>query len=365
MGLKDRGHSIDVITTHHSSNYEKLEMDGVIVHRLPVKYQNKFGFLRRIKSFLSFNRKAVDLISQLPKPDLLYCISTPLTCGLIGMRIKKTLSIPFIFEVGDLWPEAPIQMGVIRSKILKSRLFKLEKNIYEEASGIVALSEDINESISERCQNSNIITIPNMADTDFFSTSKKSERSDELMPGFKFVIGCIGAIGKANHLDYLLETARHFNNEQIDVAFIIMGEGSEKERLRMMGSDLPNVKFLPFSDRNVVKEVLESIDAVYISFKSLSILETGSPNKYFDALAAGKMVITNFGGWIGMEIEKSNCGFTYSPENPSELAEKLAPFISSSHLLDEVSERARALGMKYKKEDLIDKLEDWLTTNSK
>ena len=77
------------------------------------------------------------------------------------------------------------------------------------------------------------------------------------------------------------------------------------------------------------------------------------------------MVITNFGGWIGMEIEKSNCGFTYSPENPSELAEKLAPFISSSHLLDEVSERARALGMKYKKEDLIDKLEDWLTTNSK
>ena len=51
-------------------------------------------------------------------------------------------------------------------------------------------------------------------------------------------------------------------------------------------------------------------DATFICYKPVPILETGSPNKYFDGLARGKLILVNFGGWIKEEIEAKRCGVT-------------------------------------------------------
>ena len=48
-------------------------------------------------------------------PDVVFATSPPLTIGLAGIAAARRWRVPLVFEVRDLWPEAPIQMGALRS----------------------------------------------------------------------------------------------------------------------------------------------------------------------------------------------------------------------------------------------------------
>jgi hypothetical protein len=126
-GLAEAGMQIEVITGGNIKSYDQRWIDGIKVHYLPVDYDQKFGFLKRVWAFLEFVRKAKNLIPKLGRADLLYVTSTPLTTGLIGLWAKKKLAIPYIFEVRDIWPEAPIQVGAIKNPWLIRALKSLEK----------------------------------------------------------------------------------------------------------------------------------------------------------------------------------------------------------------------------------------------
>jgi glycosyltransferase involved in cell wall biosynthesis len=88
-------------------------------------------------------------------------------------------------------------------------------------------------------------------------------------------------------------------------------------------------------------------------------LETGSPNKYFDALAAGKLVIINFGGWIRDEIEKEQCGFYVNATCPEDFVRKIEPFVNNSDLLKRYQQGARTLAeRKYSRRVLAERFWD-------
>src|SRR6185437_816300 len=107
-------------------------------------------------------------------------------------------------------------------------------------------------------------------------------------------------------------------------------------------------------NREEIKELLNITDAVYSSFDSKPILETTSPNKFFDALAAGKLCIVNNKGWVKELIEQEQCGFYANPQNPGELLKKIAPFISNPVRLKEYQQNARKLAEKsFSKEVLL------------
>ena len=70
---------------------------------------------------------------------------------------------------------------------------------------------------------------------------------------------------------------------------------------------------------------------------------TWSPNKMFDALAAGKPVLINVGGWLGETIEKNKCGRSLDPHRPAALADALAELAGAPALCAEMGRNARAL----------------------
>ena len=113
-GLKSNGQQVEIITAHNQNATEVKQIDGITVHYLPVYYDNRLGFLRRIVAFFRFARLPYKKALEIPGIDLCYAISTPLSVGWIARKLKQVKGIPYIFEVGDLWPEAPIQMGVVK-----------------------------------------------------------------------------------------------------------------------------------------------------------------------------------------------------------------------------------------------------------
>jgi glycosyltransferase involved in cell wall biosynthesis len=344
--LVERNIETVVITGSSEIAYLKENYEGIEVHYLPIAYDNAFGFLARSISFLKYVKQSISTARKISNIDFCYAISVPLTVGLAAIWLKRRIRLPYIFEVGDLWPDAPVQMGFVKNYFLVSFLYQLEKFIYREAKSIVALSEPIKEAIEKKISGKKIHVISNMADCDFYKPEVKSILIEEKynVKG-KFVISYIGTIGVANGLDYFLECANASRKAELPIHFILCGDGAMLPHLKASSErlNLKNISFPGFVDRAKVKEVMNITDATFVCYKNTPILETGSPNKYFDGLASGKMIIVNFGGWIKEEIEKVNCGIYLNPKQPSDFVKNIQPFIDYKDKVIQHQRAARTL----------------------
>lgn len=356
--LKDSGVSVFVITAHNQKKYLKQNIEGIEVHYLPVPYDNRFGFFARSRAFLQFVWGAIKLSSQFKDVDYCYAISVPLTVGLAALWIKRKHKMPYFFEVGDLWPDAPVQMGFVKNLFFQSLLYKLEKSIYKSAEAVVALSPSIESAVEKKMPGKKVYLLPNMADCDYFNSEEKQTVLEEKynVKG-KFVISYIGAVGLANGLDYLLECANASRKAELPIHFFICGDGALVDRLKGNAKQLglSNLTFINFTNREGVRELLNVTDAAFIFYKSIPILETGSPNKFFDGLAAGKLILINFGGWIRQEIEENNCGVYLNPQQPTDFVRKIRPFLSDKSLLHAYQQSSRQLAEKKYSRELLSK----------
>jgi glycosyltransferase involved in cell wall biosynthesis len=357
-----KGHDVIVISGYNGKEFKKENIEGINVHYLPIPYQNKFGFAARSGAFLRYVLGVIKRGSELKDVDTCYTISVPLTTGIAALWIKFRYKISFIFEVGDLWPDAPIEMGVIKNPIFKALLFRLEKYIYQESKFIVALSPAIKKVIENKIAGKRIHLITNMADTDFFKPQQKDVVLEKKFNvENKFVVAYIGALGVANGLNYFLECARASQKADLPIEFILCGEGGMKDNLKRSAGilKLHNLSFIDFKNRDGVQEVMNVTDAAFICYKPLPILETGSPNKYFDALSAGKLIVINFGGWIKEEIEKNMCGVYIDSKHPTDFIKKIMPFLEDIQLLNEYQSNSRLLAERcYSRKALGEKFAD-------
>lgn len=358
-----------VITSHNEKRYRMEKLEEIEVHYLPVHYENSFGFYRRIISFLKFSFQAVSLARSFKDIIICYAISVPLTVGLAAIMIKTLYKVPFIFEVGDLWPDVPVKMGIIKNKFLKKVLYRLEKNIYSRAEAIVALSIPIKELILEKVPDKRVLVIENMADTGFFYPhNKNADTISRFGTPNRFVVSYLGAVGFANGLEYFLACADESRKAGLEVRFILCGEGAKWKELKVKAENLglENLSFMPFQNRAGVKEIMDISDACFICYRAEKILETGSPNKYFDGLAAGKLIIINFGGWIRQEIEDEQCGLFMDPSHADMFPEKILPFVQDNALLKKFQQRARSLAeRKYSRIQLAEKISHLIISEGK
>jgi glycosyltransferase involved in cell wall biosynthesis len=348
--LAKAGHEVELITSHNKNIYEEKMINGFRVHYLPVPYKNNFGSFKRILSFIRFSRLAYRKAKEFKDADLCYASSTPLTVGLTALNLKAKLGLPFYFEVRDLWPEAPIQMGAIRNYFVKRYLYNLEKRIYQQAEKIIALSPGIREGVLKIVPAKDVVMIPNMSDCDFF---KMEEKSDTLLAKYgiakdRFVISYTGSLGKANKVEFFLDIAEATAKNHLPVVFLIAGEGSQAEALKAKANikQQNNVIFIGSGGKKFVREILTISDATYTSFDTKAILETNSPNKFFDSLAAGKLTIVNTKGWLKELLENNESGFYADPLNPSDFLKRLIPFLEDKNLLRRYQKNARNLAEK-------------------
>lgn len=349
-GMAEAGMEVEMITAHNQKYYDLRIIDRVKVHYLPVPYDNSFGFFKRTLAFFRFVSKAKMLIEKLQRPDLLYITSTPLTTGLIGLWAKKRFAVPYVFEVRDLWPEAPIQVGAVRNKLTQKALFHLEEQIYLHALKIVALSPGIKNYIRTKCPRVEIFLIPNFCDIQFFSPLKKEPPNlDKLGLKKCFTITYTGAMGKVNALQEFLYLAKEAQHQSKDWQFVLMGKGVKEEELKILSENLVlrNVKFLPFGNKHQVRDLLAASDVAYISFDHFPVLRTNSPNKFFDALAMGLAIVVNQKGWIYNLVKEHQLGFYSNPESPTKTTHLLESLAANPHALTIARNNARKLATQH------------------
>lgn len=369
--LVKRGHHVTVITGNSESKHEpgRFDRDGIDVIYVKNLYNNSQTKIQKVWSFIKFIFQSIVVAAKEKDVDLVYATSTPLTIGAVALALRAIKGWRYVFEVRDLWPEFPIQVGAVTNPILIWLLGKFEKRIYKRSEHVVALSPGMQEGvIMAGTPIEKTSMIPNMSKPDIFYPH---EVNMDIVKQFgidltKFNVIHFGMLAVANGLDYIIKAAIELKKRgDSSIQFLFMGEGAMQPMLEEMVKEngLNNVRFLGNYKVGVVAEVTNCCNASITSFKNLPILATNSPNKLFDSLSAGKPIIVNSAGWTKDMVEKDNCGFFVDPEKPEMLADKLLEVKDNKTLLEEWGKNARRLSVEvYDKAKLSAQVADVLET---
>ena len=356
--LIKNGHQVTMVTTNkrQKEGVKTYDADGIKVVSYGVLYNQSMGIKDRLKSFTDFMVKSTRYALKHSKEyDVVFATSTPLTVGVPALFAKWFKKKKYIFEVRDLWPEVPIQMGAFKNPLIIKFTRWFEKTIYKNAEHVIALSPGMQDGVVKYIPKEKTSMIPNMSKKDEFWPREKNYELMEQIGLKKDYLKVIhfGSLGEGNGIDTVIESAALLQNHRVQFLFLggVLKKPQEK-RIKELG--ITNILLHTFTPMKVTSEIVNLCDISLVSFKDLPILYTNSPNKLFDSLSAGKPIIVNSAGWTKDLVEQNNCGFYCNPNNPQELADKLIALVDKQKELEKMGQNSRKLAEdKYDKSILV------------
>jgi glycosyltransferase involved in cell wall biosynthesis len=283
-----------------------------------------------------------------------YATSPPLTIALPALLAATWHRAPLVFEVRDLWPEAPIQMGALPNPLARRVARALERFVYRRSARVIALSPGIRDGvIAAGVPPDRVSLVPNASDLELFSpTLDRAGERRRLGLGDGFVCSYFGTMGEANDLSQVVRAAPMAE----DVTFVLLGDGKHREGLRQEAERLGamNVVFLdPAPDKAAVARLAAASDACLTIFKDVPVLATNSPNKLFDTFAAGRPAIVNTDGWLRSLVEDNDAGVFVRPNDPADLAERVAELRDDPERVERYGRNARQLAEREFDRDML------------
>ncbi|MDP6635094.1 MAG: glycosyltransferase family 4 protein [Phycisphaerae bacterium] len=319
---------------------------GLPVIVLHVPYDQRMGYARRIAAFLKFMMLACRVVLGGPRWDLIYASSTPLTVGIPALAGKLFRSIPYFFEVRDLWPDIPVALGVIKDGVLARGLRIAELLIYRHARVIVAANGDMARMIRRKTHNRKpIVAVPNACDIDLFDPDRRDGEFRRLH-GLEDKIVCIhaGPFGRVNHLECVLDAAELLGDSET-LSFVLIGEGREKLRIQAQVAErgLSNVLILDAIPKQELTAVLADCDIGLVTVIPVAELEWNCSNKFCDYLSSGLPVVLNYRGWHERLLFDHECGLSAGQGDTEAFARAIGRLAGDADLRAGYARRARGL----------------------
>jgi glycosyltransferase involved in cell wall biosynthesis len=355
--LVQHGHEVTMVCGSYRGGHTGLDgpyiggrrcgrVDGIDVIELELPYGNTDGFVRRSITFLRFALQTVGIALREPC-DLIFATTTPLTVAIPSVVAKWVRRKPFVFEVRDLWPELPRAMGVIRNPLILGGMRALEWIGYKTADRHIALAPGIKRGIAaDGIASESIALIPNGCDVQVFARPTGPWRPAGLRSTDLLAVYA-GTHGPANGLNALVDVAVELERRgRRDIFIVLVGEGATKERLkhRVARLRLAQLLFLDAVSKLDIVNVLHGADVGIQCLANVPAFYEGtSPNKFFDYLAAGLPVITNYPGWVASLIDEHNCGLVVPPGNAAAFADALEQLADNRAALASKARQARHL----------------------
>tara|TARA_B110000046_G_scaffold177828_1_gene205102 strand:- start:3366 stop:4565 length:1200 start_codon:yes stop_codon:yes gene_type:complete len=348
-----KGHEVTVVTSIYSKSdlkatkfIENQIFEGIKVKVLNIKIDNKQPIIKRIFSFISYSIISSWYAFTL-KADIAIASSGPITVGIPGLISKIFTKKKLVYEVRDLWPEVPIEVGVIKNVFLKKAAYFFEKKLYENASLVVGLSPGIRDHIINNFNHKNVISVTNSANLNLFG--EKIYFDDNILNENDFYGIYTGNIGEINNSFWLVDAARNLKNKNIDnIKIVLIGDGQLKPEIISIIKKEKLINLIHF-DLMPKERLVPFIQNANVSFVPLSpnpILDTSSPNKFFESLAAGVPVIQTTKGWIMDYIEINNVGFNLDGNDSESLSELLITLKNNPKILDKMKQNSKKCAIR-------------------
>ncbi len=362
----ERGHRVTVVTGVHDRSDLRPDraawagvVDGIDVRALNLRFSNRDGFARRVATSLLLAGFGAWQAAR-PGYDVAVVSCGPVTLGCAGLAARWLRGRPVVLEVRDLFSEGLEQLGVVTSRPALAAVRRFETLCYRRADAVVALSDTMAEWLRERRGVREVAVVPNAADLALFGRGRPRPPA---MAGDTANFVYCGTLGRANDCGQILRAAGHLKARGRDgVRFYLIGDGAERARLEAEAAraGLDRVHFLPPMPKEELAGWVAAATAAVLVLRPVPVFDTVSPNKLFDALAAGVPVVQTTQGWIRRLLAEHDCGVTVDPGRPEGLAEAVAGLADDPSRRDRMAGNARRAARRFETRLLADRMLDVL-----
>jgi len=322
---------------------QPYEVNGVAYHRLkgPSAADTPFP------TYMEQASRSIGAFLEESRPSAVVAASNYMN-ALPALIAARRAGLPFIYSMRGLWEytaaaKTPGWEATERFALQRD----LETLVATEADRVLALSEGLRREMIERGVDPNKIRLaPNCVDASAFSPVPKDQRlAHRLGLGDRYVLGFLGSLEHYEGLDDLLEATAQLVKEGLNLAVLIVGEGSASGHLR------EEVRRLELGDRVVqigrippglVAEHYSVVDAAVFPRLPLPVCEIVSPLKPLEAMAMAKPVIGSSVGALAEMIDDCRTGLLFQKGEVRALADAIRRLALDPELGKRLGTTARA-----------------------
>lgn len=345
------GHRVRILAASHShvrsqspslKGADQLDetIDGIEYtwFATPSYQGNGVARLRNIAAFVFRLFRESKKIVRVSAPDVVIASSTYPLDIFPARHIATLAGARLFFELHDLWPLSPMELGGYPRWHPFIVLMQIAENYTcRHADAIISMLPKVASHLQAHGMAPHKLHIvPNGADPDEWNAAFKvlppllGACLTHLRSSGHFIVGYAGSHGVANALSYLLDAARLLR--RYPIAFVMIGNGTEKKILQERATTigLTNVHFFDAVAKSCVPAFLQEIDLAYIGWHRQPLYRFGiAPNKLIDYMMSGRPVLhaVNAGNDL---VAEANCGLTVAPESPRAVAEGIIRLMALS-----------------------------------
>lgn len=301
-------------------------IDGVDYHWYPTPAyaSNGLGRVRNIAAFLWRTAMDAHRIVREFQPDAVIASSTYPMDIWVARRLARLANARLVFEVHDLWPLSPIELGGMSPRHPFIRVCQAaEDAAYRDADVVVSMLPNVASHMSAHGLDlRRLHVVPNGISPDEWNNATRAPLRQDIESQFRdwraqgrVIVGYAGSHGIPNALEVLIGSAEALRSDRF--GFILVGDGMEKAALqdRVRQARLDNVQFFDPVPKMQVPALLENFDIAYIGWHRLPIYRFGiAPNKLLDYMMAGRAVLHSVEAGND-PVADAGCGLTVPPES--------------------------------------------------
>lgn len=244
-------------------------------------------------------------------------------------RIARLAGARLLFEVHDLWPLSPMELGgYSRWHPFIMLLQAAENYACRHADAVVSILPKVREHLEAHGMAPHKLhVVPNGTDpAEWLAAIEELPPAlDHALSGLRgagrFVVGYAGTHGVANALDTLLDAASLLRAQP--VSFVLVGGGPDKRGLQQRAAalGLEHVHFFEPVAKRQVPALLARFDLAYIGWQRQPLYRFGiAPNKLIDYMMAARPVLHAVEAGND-PVADAGCGLTVAPEDPRAIAD--------------------------------------------
>lgn len=331
------GHNVKIIAANFShlrkhnrkltENYfeEKIDDINYLWIKTPEYQGNAIGRMKNMFTFVKkLTKKAKSLAIDF-KPDVVIASSTYPMDIVPAKKIAKKTGAKLIFEIHDLWPLSPKELGNY-SKYHPFIVFvqHFENYAFKHSDAVISILPKTKEHcIKQGLAPEKWRHVPNGIFLNDWNNSKSIPEEyksffEQLKKQGKKIVGYAGGHSISNALDTLIEAAKKLKENE-KFFFVMVGSGIEKTNLMKKSENLNNIKFFDPVPKDIVPDLLSYFDILYIGWHKSPLYRFGiSPNKVFDYMMAAKPIVHAVEAGND-PVKDAKCGLSIEPENDEAL----------------------------------------------
>lgn len=363
--LERFGYRVIIITASTDSKFNSENKPYVLVKRNSVKYMlinievHKLAGKKRVLAQLKFQILAYHYSGVLGKPNLVIGNFAGLF-GDIVFKYKKQYKAKVILDILDFWPEVLVELGYLPAKSAITKvLYFLEHRSYHCADSIFSSIEGFKDYIIDKGWNkgANSVEISKIHYINNGIEIEKVDRNKEkwilqdidLERNDVYKVGYIGSIGEPNHIDMVVEAARIAKEENLNILFLIYGNGGQLRNVKKLAENygLQNIVFKGFLEKKYFPSTISRCNIALLNFENAPSLRYGmSNNKFFMYCASGIPVLSTVHPGHSI-IENRKCGLIVG-NTPKDLIYGVKQFMKMKDIeFEEYKRNARIVGEEY------------------